>query len=129
MKRFVALPFALGPPLAGGVGRREGVDETQDLERHIRDKIIAILMTAPGERIMRPRFGAGINRALFENLSPLARTTIEYRIRQSLDRDLGPEAVLEDVLVTFDPPGGVAMIAIDYRRQSDAERSRLEVIL
>lgn len=129
--RFIAAPVALGPQLARmDVARqREGIAETTDPDQHLRDKIIAILFTAPGERVMRPSFGAGLNRSVFENLSPLARPALEYRIRDSLNRDLGPDAILEDVDVTFDAPGGALMIAIDYMRRADRVQNRLEIML
>jgi phage baseplate assembly protein W len=131
MDRYIAYPVALGPRLArmDVVQQREGVAETRDPDEHLRNKIMAILFTAPGERVMRPSFGAGLNRSIFENLSPLARPALEYRIRESLNRDLGPEAILEDVEVTFDAPGGSILIAIDYMRRADRVQNRLEIVL
>lgn len=130
-ERFIAVPVALGPRLARADVRpqREGVAETQDADQHLRDKIMAILFTAPGERVMRPRFGAGLSRSVFENLSALARSAVEYRIRDSLGRDLGPEAILEDVEVVFDGPEGAMLIAIDYMRRQDRSQNRLEIVL
>lgn len=129
--RFIAYPFALGPQLARLDVRpqREGAAETDDADQHLRNKIMAILFTAPGERVMRPRFGAGLSRSVFENLSPLARSAIEYRIRESLGRDLGPEAILEDVEVEFDAPQGAILITIDYMRRENRAQSRLEIVL
>jgi phage baseplate assembly protein W len=109
--------------------QREGVAETSDADAHLRSKIIAILFTAPGERVMRPSFGAGLSRSVFENLTALARPALEYRIRDSLNRDLGPEAILEDVEVTFDGPGGALLIAVDYLRRADSTQNRLEIVL
>ena len=130
-ERFIAYPFALGPRLARIDVRpqREGVAEIEDADQHLRDKIMAILFTAPGERVMRPRFGAGLTRTVFENLSPLARSAIEYRIRDSLGRDLGPEAILEDLEVELDGPEGAILIRIDYMRREDRSQSRLEILL
>ncbi len=129
--RFISYPFALGPRLArmDVAQQREGVAETSDADEHLRSKIMSILFTAPGERVMRPNFGAGLSRSVFENLSPLARPALEYRIRESLGRDLGPEAVLEDVEVVFDGPQGAILIAIDYMRRKDRAQNRLEIVL
>jgi len=130
-ERFIAYPFALGPRLARIDVRpqREGVAEIEDADQHLRDKIMAILFTAPGERVMRPRFGAGLTRTVFENLSPLARSAIEYRIRDSLGRDLGPEAILVVLEVELDGPEGAILIRIDYMRREDRSQSRLEILL
>lgn len=129
--RYIAAPVALGPQLARMdlARQREGVGETSDPDEHLRAKIIAILFTSPGERVMRPSFGAGLNRSVFENLSPLARPALEYRIRESLNRDLGPEALLEDVELRFDAPGGALLIAIYYTRRVDRVQNRLEIML
>ncbi|MFY0617689.1 GPW/gp25 family protein [Shimia sp.] len=131
MDRFIASPVALGPQLArmDVAQQQEGIAEISDPDLHLRNKIMAILFTAPGERVMRPSFGAGLNRSVFESLSPLARPALEYRIRESLNRDIGSEATLEDVDVTFDGAEGAVLIAIDYMRRSDRTQSRLEIVL
>ena len=38
-------------------------------ERDVREAIRIILETAPGERVMRPRFGCGIHDLVFEEIS------------------------------------------------------------
>lgn len=57
--------------MAKGVGfyNREwfSVKQGKDL---LYESIIRILMTAPGERVMRPNFGVGLNRSLFEVVTP-----------------------------------------------------------
>ena len=55
-----------------GLGRTA----TTDRDDHIRDLIQQVLFTAPGERVMRPDFGAGLLQLVFEpNSSTLAATT------------------------------------------------------
>ena len=129
--RYIASPFTLGPPLSlsGVAPRREGISETLDADQHMHHKIIAALFTVPGERVNRPRFGAGLNRTIFENISPLARSAIEYRIRESLSRDLGEELVVEDILVQFDDVGGSLIVLIDYLRRDDRSPNRLEIVI
>jgi phage baseplate assembly protein W len=130
MSRYIAHPFAAGPPLAGGgaAPRREGVAETTDLERHVHGKILAVLFTRPGERVMRHRFGAGLEAQVFENISPLALSAIEYRIRESLEESFSEELVIEDVSIEPDDPEGTILIAIDYSLRGDRLQRRLEVI-
>lgn len=129
--RYIAAPFSLGPTLSlsGGAARREGIAETLNADQHMHNKIITALFTMPGERVNRPRFGAGLNRTVFENISPLARSAIEYRIRESLSRDLGEELVLEDILVQFDDAGGSLTVLIDYVRRDDRSPNRLEIVI
>jgi phage baseplate assembly protein W len=129
-KRYIAQPFAAGPALAqaGGLPRREGIAETDDTERHIHDNILAVLFTRPGERVMRPRFGAGLDAQIFDNISPLAVSALEYRIRESLERNFADELILYDV---DNPPSdrvGANVTAIDYWLRAAGAAPRLEVV-
>lgn len=130
VKRYIAHPFAAGPALAraGATPRSEGIAETEDIDRHIHDKILAVLFTRPGERVMQPRFGAGLEAQVFENVSPLAVSALEYRIRESLDRAFADEAILEDVTVTPSDAEGAILITIDYARRADRLPQRLEIV-
>jgi len=54
------------------------------LEQSVRDSIRVILMTRPGEQLMRPRYGAGLQNFLDEGNSVALRAQIQTAIRQSL---------------------------------------------
>ena len=129
--RFIADPFSLGPPLArAGTGlRREGLSETDDFRVHVRDRIMAVLFTRPAERVMRPRFGAGLDAQVFQNISPLALSAIEYRIRESLDAVFADEVLLEDLSVSEGEDQGSILVTIDYALRRDRSPERLEVVL
>ena len=129
-RRFLADPLALGPALSttGAAVRREGLAETNDIERHIHDKILAVLFTRPGERVMRPRFGAGLDAQVFEAISPLALSAVEFRIRDSLERGFADEILLEDVRVKAGDDEGTLLIAIDYALRTDRLPRTLEVV-
>ena len=129
-RRYLADPVALGPALAtaGAALRREGLAETDDIERHIHDKIVAVLFTRPGERVMRPRFGAGLDAQVFEAISPLALSAVEFRIRDSLERGFADEILLEDVRVQAGEDEGSILIAIDYALRADRLPRTLEVV-
>ena len=129
-RRFLADPLALGPALSttGAAVRWEGLAETTDIERHIHDKILAVLFTRPGERVMRPRFGAGLDAQVFEAISPLALSAVEFRIRDSLERGFEDEILLEDVRVQAGDDEGTLLIAIDYALRTDRLPRTLEVM-
>jgi len=55
-----------------------------DLERSVRDSIRVILMTRPGEQLMRPRFGAGLQNFLDEANTVTLRRQIQSAIFESL---------------------------------------------
>jgi phage baseplate assembly protein W len=70
------------------------------LEDHVRDLIEQVLLTAPGERVMRPAFGSGLLALVFEpNSSTLAATT-QYLAHASLQQHLGHLIAVQAVDVT-----------------------------
>jgi phage baseplate assembly protein W len=54
------------------------------LEQSVRDSIRVILMTRPGEQLMRPRYGAGLQNFLDEASTVALRAQIQTTIMQSL---------------------------------------------
>jgi phage baseplate assembly protein W len=119
---FIYQPFKLRDD-------RGAIAVTDDADRHLRDKILAILFTAPGERVNQPRFGVGLDRSVFEPLDPLTVAAVEFRISEGLRRDLGDEALIEAVDIVAEPQTGQLLISIDYRRAVDRGRRNLEIAL
>lgn len=67
-----------------GRGRTASTGEVD----HIRDLIEQVLFTSPGERVMRPDFGAGLLALVFEpNSSTLAATT-QFLVQSALQQHL-----------------------------------------
>lgn len=50
----------------------------------IRQAILLILETEPGERVMRPDFGAGLRSLVFEPLSAGTATLVRHRVEEGL---------------------------------------------
>ena len=79
-----------------------GVLSYPDLDRSVRDSIRVLLLTRPGEQLMRPRFGAGLDNFRDENNTLSVRRRIQsditsalqtYEARIALDRvDVDPVA-------------------------------------
>lgn len=61
---------------------------TTDAE-HIRDLIEQVLFTSPGERVMRPDFGAGLLRLVFEPNSTALAATTQVIVQSALQQHLG----------------------------------------
>lgn len=111
------------------VGARGGVALTDDVDRHLRDKVEAVLFTAPGERVNEPEFGAGVDRAVFGELSELGASALEFTITEGLQRDLGDEVLVEGVDVRAEEPEGALVVRIAYSRRADRKPRNLEVRL
>lgn len=119
---FVYQPFKLRAD-------RGAIAVTGDADRHLRDKILAVLFTAPGERVNDPRFGVGLDRTVFEGLDELTIAAVEFRIAEGMRRALGDEALIDDVGIEADPEGGQLLISIDYRRRTDLSPRNLEIVV
>jgi phage baseplate assembly protein W len=84
-------------------------------ERDIKEAIRIILETAPGERVMRLRFGCGIHDLVFEEINATTLFAVEAAVRDAL---ITYEPRIELIGVVVDPAdalNGVLLIAIDYR--------------
>ena len=61
-----------------------GGTEINSDDENIRQSMMIILGTAPGERIKRPTFGCAIHDILFEPNTTLTAAKIEYEVKKSL---------------------------------------------
>jgi|SRR6185437_10740119 phage baseplate assembly protein W len=73
-----------------------------DYEAYVRQLIRQVLLTAQGERINRPDFGAGVRRMVFAPNSPAVASLAQTFVYQALTRWLATVIKLEDVSVTAD---------------------------
>ena len=97
-------PFAID---AGG-GRAA---EESDYDTYVRQLIRQVLLTAPGERINRPDFGAGVRRMVFAPNSPATATLAQTFVYQALTRWLATVIKVEEVKVA----GVESTMLIDVR--------------
>jgi len=88
-------PFAIDK----GGGRAAEESEYDD---YIRQLIRQVLMTAPGERINRPDFGAGIRRMVFAPNSSAVASLTQTLIFQALTRWLPTVIKVEDISTRAD---------------------------
>jgi len=119
--RYLYYPFQLGA--------QGGVSVTDDPDRHLRDKIEAVLFTSPGERVDQPEFGAGLTRAVFEGLDELTITAFEFRISSALRRDLGDEVIFDEILLKPPPDSGELLLHLIFRRRTERQPRNLEIRL
>lgn len=109
-KAFLGVGLAFPPCL-----KADGHIATIAFEEDIDQAIRIILRTNPGERVMRPDFGAGLNAFLFEPISVSTMHLIKTRVEEALI-DWEPRIDVEQVKVLNDrsDPGRL-LIDITYR--------------
>ena len=118
--RHLAFPFRIG-----GDGRTVAPLNDSD---HVRDEILQLLLTNPGERPFLPAFGGGVRRLVFEPTSDVLKGVSKARITDALSRWLGHRAAVEalevafegetvDILVKFRPAGSPDSRVLRFQRQ------------
>ncbi|GAA4936567.1 GPW/gp25 family protein [Streptomyces coeruleoprunus] len=118
-ERHLALPFDVG--LTGGL-------RTCGPEDHLRNLVLQVLFTEPGERINRPDFGCGIRRLVFSGGNEILRTTTQFLITQNLDHWLGDRLRVEQVDVRAEPGAEeVLHVTIVYVAKQTGTRQSLSV--
>ena len=119
-------PFqSIHHPLAiAGVSGR--LRQETDYDAYIRQLIRQVLLTAPGERINRPEFGAGVRRLVFAPLSAATASLAQTTVYQALSTWLGDLIRVEDVQVSVIEPGRLDIV-VTYILRARGERRFLNV--
>ena len=80
--KSIQYPFAIDAGL--GV-----LAEENDYNKHVRQMMLQVLFTNPGERINRPDFGCGLRQMIFAPNSDVTANLLQVLIFQSLEKWLG----------------------------------------
>lgn len=98
-------------------------------EDNVRESIRLILLTEPGERLMREEFGCGLRQFLFEPNTVTTRQLIRERIGKAIGR-WEPRVALEEVLVEPDADNSrLVVITIFFRLAATQALERLGLTL
>lgn len=118
-QRFLDYPYSVS---STGVPKLTGTDD------HMRDLILQVLFTRPGERVNLPEFGVGIQQLVFAPNSDMLRASAQFLISNSLQRWLGDRLDVNQVSVTSTPgEEEVVMIEITYTVKATQQRQNLQV--
>jgi phage baseplate assembly protein W len=124
----MTIPRPIGFPLLP-VPDADGRLRWPSLEESVAQSIRVLLATRPGERVMRPTFGVGLDRFVNE---PDTVTT-RARIRESILDGLGKwePRITVDRVETSDVPGepGTVRVEIEYRLRRTGSSHRLGLAL
>ena len=107
---YLDFPFGVDP---------SGATATAGEDDHVRDLIMQVLFTNPGERVNRPEFGCGLRSLVFlPNSSSLAAATqalVKGALQTWLEREIHVEAV------QIEPRDERLEVTVAYRRRAGGE--------
>lgn len=107
MTLFLDFPFHID-----GRGRSAETEE----DDHIRDLIMQVLFTDPGERVNRPDFGCGLKQLVFRPNSDALATATQFLVQGSLQRWL--EAVIQVESVEVEAVDSELRVSLVYSKRS-----------
>ncbi|MBU3078992.1 GPW/gp25 family protein [Sphingomonas quercus] len=110
---FLDVPYAFD---ARGRSAVTGDDD------HLRDMIMQVLFTIPGERVNRPEFGCGIGQLVFAPAQDALAAAAEQLIHGALLRWLEPLISVETVTVAI--VDAAFEITVVYARRDTGERQQ-----
>lgn len=97
-------------------------------EDSVKQSIINIILTSPGEKLFNNSFGSEINRLLFENVTPQTTASLIDLIKLTVE-NYEPRANLIDVVASPLPDQNAYTISIIFSVINNTEPITLEFLL
>lgn len=89
---YLAFPFRIGPD-----GRTAS---PPDLDAHVRDELLQLLLTTLGERLFLPELGTNLRRLVFENTSDATLGLTQSIMANALQKWLGTRVTVLGLTVS-----------------------------
>jgi phage baseplate assembly protein W len=105
--RHLAFPFRIG-----GDGRTAA--PANDAAQ-VRDEVLQLLLTSPGERLFQPDIGGGVRKLVFEPATETLRGVVKARITNALSRWLGHRLTVEQIEVVWNSAAAMMEVNVGYR--------------
>ena len=117
--RFLKYPYSVSG---------SGTPNTTTADDHLRDLILQVLFTNPGERVNLPDFGVGVERLVFEPADETLRSSAQFLISTNLERWVGDRINIEQVKVASDiGDESTVTIQIVYTALATRQQSTVQV--
>jgi len=102
----------------------EGRLRYPDLATSVRERIEAVLRTAPGEQLMRPVFGVGLEQMIHQPNTLALRTGLEERIGEQL-RAFEPRVLIDRIAVAEGSDRNSVLVTVAYRLRATGVAGRI----
>ena len=120
-KSFLGTGWCFPPNFSNTDGKTEMVSDSED----IKQSLMILLSTVPGERVHRPQYGCGIHKIVFEKMNSSTMTLIKHMIEKAIIL-FEPRIQLNDIQFNFENEReGTLFIEIDYTIRLTNTRSNM----
>jgi phage baseplate assembly protein W len=128
----VPLPGSLPPPTPPRIrfpygtdsrGRTASCPEAQ----HVRQLIEQVLLTAPGERVMRPTFGGSLMQRVFEPGGPELLASTKYLVQATLSQELGGRITVD--ALELEARDAALVVTVTWTLQRTGQQSNAAVTI
>jgi phage baseplate assembly protein W len=110
--------YGMNPPFIGGA---QNIMSRQEDERLIKNDIIQLIMTVPGERVMRPTYGMQLRTFVFENATDADLSILASDVARELTAQ-EPRVFVDDVSIVRDDDRNAIAIKIVVRLKKDPKK-------
>ncbi len=92
---------------------------------HVRECLELLILTGPGERVMRPAFGSQVREMLFAAGNGPAAVALEAALRATVTQELGHLLDLIDLRVDNDEAAAALLISLSYAVKATGQTDTL----
>jgi phage baseplate assembly protein W len=110
--------YGFNPPFIGGP---EGVLSRQEDDRLIKNDLLQLLLTVPGERVNRPDFGVNLRNFVFEDATPQSLSMLASEVKSAVLRQ-EPRVNILDLQIISDPDTNQIKISLAFNLKIDPTR-------
>ena len=104
-----------------------GRTATSAADQHVRELIEQLVLTSPGERVMRPDFGTGLAQLVFAPGGPELAASLQYLVQSAVQGYLADEIAVDDVTVTSLDGAVTVTVAYTVRTTSLAQVTSVSI--
>lgn len=92
---------------------------------NIRNKVLQVLLTSPGERVNLPEFGCGLRDLVFDPNNEILAATTEFTVHKALQRWLAEDIIVQNVNVANDD--GQLTVEVAYLRRDQLQANKVKI--
>ena len=109
------------------IGANGGIGISSNSNENIRNMIVSILLTSPGERVNMPNFGCGLKELIFSTNGPVQQSVVDFIVTTALEEWIGDLIEVNTVdVTTIDEK---IIIHIEYEIKNSLQQERLSMQL